>query len=128
MARYTIKWLIFHNKITYLNKINKALRSHALFLALFSQHPQKRVSANVSNCHTPPPHFVSQCQHLPNPLPLIADIVCEQPLLLSKPWLSLSWNPEWPVSVGQWWRLTCASIRLQLCPIMGVLIEKFHYF
>ena len=27
------------------------------------------LSATVSICQTPPPPFVSQCQHLPNPLP-----------------------------------------------------------
>ena len=39
------------------------------------------LSAIVSICLTPPPPFVSHCQHSPNPFPpLSTDIICEQPL------------------------------------------------
>ena len=54
------------------------------FLPVFSifvrsRNPLSPLSANVSICLTPPPPFVIQCQHFPNP-PLAADIICEQPL------------------------------------------------
>ena len=69
--------------------------SHFISDIISSQNSRPPLSANVSICLTPPPLFVSHCQHLPYPPsplcqplsafckspPSAANIICEQPLM-----------------------------------------------
>ena len=70
-----------------------------------SQNPHPPLSANVSICLTPPPPFVSQCQHFEPPTPLAADLFFEQPRIAGD-----KKKEEKKVIIGSQERLRCANL------------------